>query len=90
MNKNKQINIYKFRAECQIDVIRFLNKHSNTFSKIIIIKDKRSNDCEVEIESSLKYSEIINIMRQIPDSHIMIQTLNSKLKYTGIRNYEII
>ncbi len=84
-----EIYEFKFRAECLSDIILFLNTSRN-FLKFNIDNDEATlPDCEIEITTYLNYSSMLGIMRRIPDSHVMMQTLQPKLDYTGIRNHDI-
>jgi len=67
---------YKFRAECAIDVSRFKDAIEGTDIVIdteINFPDKP--DVLVEINTWLDETAIIRIMKKIPDSHVMIRTL---------------
>jgi hypothetical protein len=84
---------YRFRAECLYDAIIFLNSLFDANKvNILNIKIEKDDynfpDCEVEIKSNLNMEQILSIMRLIRDSHVMIQTLNIKSKYTGVRNFD--
>ena len=42
----------------------------------------------VEIQK-LQLNEIRGLMKQVKDSHVMVQTIAKENKYTGERNYDI-
>ncbi len=80
---------FKFRAECLDDIICFLNTSRN-FLKFNINNDEAIlPDCEIEITTHLDYNAMLDIMRKIPDSHVIMQTLQLKPNYTGIRDFSI-
>ena len=81
---------FKFRSECIYDIIRFVgsNKHKD-YIKFIIEKDSELPDCTVEFTTDLSKETILDVMRKISDSHVMMQTLAVKSEYTGIRDYNI-
>lgn len=70
------MTIYSFRAECLVDVERFLSK-ANELS-IKLTKDNQDEvfpDIEIEFESDTDIEGIRNVLRQVVDGHVMIQTL---------------
>lgn len=74
---------YKLRAECTVDVSRFVEAvHPDTMT---MKKHKLLPDCVVEFTSQLSLSEIINLMSEIPDGHVMIETVATAQFYTGER-----
>ena len=78
-----KMNKYKLRAECSSDIVEFISKsHSNISS----LKMKRWNgfpDVEIVFRTNLESAEIIDILNEIEDSHIMIRSL-IKIKYYNI------
>lgn len=82
---------YKFRAECLQDAISFKDKTIGLTDNFKIINQDVDSisipDVDVEFESELSLDEIIIKMREVFDSHVMIQTLNLIERYTGERNY---
>jgi len=64
-------------------------KRYKRINKITILRDLRYPDVEVEIEVDLSLKELRDIMRQIVDSHVMVQTVAQNDEYTGERNYDL-
>lgn len=79
VNSNK----YKFRAECSIDVERLENVIPSKFN-VNLIK-QGFPDVEVEFDSYLSLSEIIDLMKTIEDGHVMYETVKPIEQYTGQR-----
>ena len=87
------MNTYKLRAECAHDV--------NLLIQLIIRKDTRDDyaftikpmvhmgipfpDCTLEFSSPLTIRVLVNLMKTIPDSHVMIETIALEKDYTGER-----
>lgn len=79
---------YKFRAECRYDVDRFLKLLS--VNKIVISSNENGfPDVEVQIESDISLDQLRNIMRNVANGHVMVQTINHASEYTGERNYHL-
>lgn len=79
---------YKFRAECQEDAQNFQNiskglAQNFDFQKGTVI------DIIVTFDSNLNLSEIIGLLRNIEDGHVMVQTVRPIHEYTGQRNYDL-
>lgn len=76
---------YKLRAECIMDITRIIDVagvHMNNFK---MDKHKDLPDAEFEFDIDLELSEIIAILKNIPDSHVMYETVKPIEEYTGIR-----
>lgn len=74
---------YILRAEALIDIQKFIK----------VVKDKITYD-EINIEnfefsSILTLDELISILKNIDDCHVMSQTIAYDYNFTGIRNYNI-
>jgi hypothetical protein len=78
--------IYRFRAECFRDVAELIESLE---SYTITLQREKEPDVEVELQTSLDMEALRDLMRQIEDSHVMIQTLTLKEQYTGERNYDL-
>ena len=79
------MNKFKFRAECLHDVVELL--------KIMPVQSYQIRtigvlDVEVEFRCEVGRGRVISYMDQIPDSHVMIQTLRNADEYTGTRYVE--
>jgi hypothetical protein len=83
--KTKKMTKYKLRAEGMNDVWAFTNKHYASMGKYILSGYMYTPDVEFEFESSDSIETIKKILRTIPDSHVMRETLQPKSKYTGNR-----
>jgi hypothetical protein len=80
---------YKFRAECQYDVDVFKYGNEHEISNLKIENDKDFPDVYVTFDSDLPLEEIIYLMREVEDGHVMYQTLRPIQEYTGERNYDL-
>jgi 2-keto-3-deoxy-6-phosphogluconate aldolase len=78
------MNKYKFRAECLIDVVKFL-KCAHLLAYRIENIGYGFPDVEVTLFSKSDLTEIKRLMRQVPDGHVMIETLAGARVYTGDR-----
>lgn len=74
---------YKLRAECQNDIDQLFKKIK--VSHVFIESENRFPDVYVEFTSEKSIGDIINIMHQIDNSHVMIETIETIEKYTGER-----
>lgn len=86
-SKKKELFIYKFRSECEHDVNelrKILRYNFYTLTKTI---HPYLPDTIVEIATSLTLKEIQDIIREITDGHVMLQTIALKENYTGERDY---
>ncbi|WP_416670468.1 serine/threonine protein kinase [Egbenema bharatensis] len=82
------LKLYKFRAECQHDVD--LIESALGEDVVSISKSKhRFPDIEVKLVTVLTLDEIRARMREIEDSHVMLQTIAHHLDYTGNREYDL-
>ena len=81
--------IYKLRAECSNDVMKFIEKAHGHMENFKMERDKQFPDVDFEFESKLNLDEIILILRDIDDGHVMVQTVKPIKEYTGERNYEL-
>lgn len=81
--------VYRFRAECQVDVDKLRQILGRSIDKITIVNSSPFPDVELEIEVNLSLEELRDAMRQVVDGHVMVQTVARKEKYTGERNYDL-
>lgn len=81
-------NDYKFRAECSVDIDLFVEK----FKSHIITIDRKSDpdfpDEDVEFSSLKSLDEVRQVMKEIEDGHVMLESLNYADEYTGDRYYD--
>ena len=78
---------YKMRAECSIDLARFLTTIPvESFKcKRIKIKGVDFPDFTAEFTSILTISQIRRELSKIPDGHVMRETVEIASQYTGER-----
>ncbi|CAK7994666.1 Hypothetical protein POVR1_LOCUS190 [uncultured virus] len=93
---------YAFRAECQSDVAKFLTRISIQplrhfeFRTETVYRDtsvewvqKVSSELEVTFETQLGLETLRQLMmKEIPNGHVMLETLNYQKDYTGERYYD--
>jgi hypothetical protein len=85
----EQRNRFRFRAECEHDVNelrRLLGVNQNKFT---IMNTPPFPDVEVELVIALSLEELRDVMRQVDDGHVMVQTVAQSRDYTGERNYQL-
>lgn len=80
---------YKLRAECVMDILRIIEVAGIHMTYLKMVKHKDLPDTEFEFEIDLELSEIITILKNIPDSHVMYQTVKPIGQYTGERDTDI-
>lgn len=78
---------YKFRAECSKDAMQFFIEIGDAAKNFKIQNMGNIPDVEVEFDSELSLSEIIDEMKALDDSHVMAETVQSIEKYTGERDF---
>jgi len=77
---------YKCRAECYFDIEALITLIIPTLLSFNVVRINESiPDVELTFISSLNMRTIKNIIGNIPDSHVMIDTLNFENLYTGNR-----
>ena len=86
-NETKQLIEYKFRAECEHDVELFYNENKDTIYNLKYIESDLpfSIDAIATFESRLDLKQIISLMKKLPDTHVMCETVKPINEYTGIR-----
>ncbi len=82
---NLNFKTYKLRAECIGDVLTFIEKTSTNTQRVLVERYYFFPDVECEFETDLKLEEILLVLKTIPDSQIMIDTLKTLSEYTGER-----
>lgn len=88
----KEIYNYQLRAECYLDVIEFIHlwtkEHSQEIWKIVITPDQYGYpDVDFEFSTFGSMIEVLKVMKKLPDSHVMMDTLAYKENYNGKRRY---
>ena len=82
----KNYNNYKCRAESYCELETFIRLILPTISKFKVVRiNENMPDLEFTFKSNLPIESIKKIMFEIPDSHVMVETLNYKHLYTGLR-----
>ena len=76
---------YKLRAECLHDVLLLIRKMTKNVWGIKIVQWGTSPDVEFEFKSRLTLDEILAILSNQVDSHVMRDTLRPFDEYTGER-----
>jgi len=80
------MNRFKFRAETSYDVCNFIYKVEHDQMEIHI-KFFAIPDVEVTLVTDKTKEEVIELMLEVDDSHVMIETLEPEELYTGERDY---
>lgn len=78
------MNKYKLRAECLADIVKFLAS-ARFLAKYQIKPLKNGIDHELTITTKAPLDKIIMCLRDVRDSHVMLETIKPILEYTGIR-----
>jgi hypothetical protein len=85
---NVEKNIYKLRAEGLNDFLAFLQNGMYFRVKSFTVEIIGVPDVVVSFETDASLSEIKSKLREIPDSHVMLQTIEPINEYTGERTDE--
>ena len=80
---------YKLRAECSNDVVLFIQNTHSQMLNFSMVKYPELPDVDFEFETELALEEIILILKDIEDSHVMYQTVKPIEEYTGDRDYNL-
>ena len=83
------MTIYKFRAESIYDVFLFFlkldhNRVSSSIQNLIYEKWRFGADCDIEFECNYTKDELLDILRTIDNSHVIMQTINPKDLYLSL------
>jgi hypothetical protein len=79
---------YKLRAECSYDIVLFLQKAHGPMLGFKMEGDTElyMPDVEFEFETILTIERILDILKDIDDSHVMYETVQLLEQYTGDRD----
>lgn len=79
--------LYKLRAECRVDVAAMIVAVPFATMEIVPVHIEGMDipDVEVTFTSSFGLDGIINLLRDIPDGHVMVETVNFFGLYNGER-----
>lgn len=79
------------RSECMADYSNFRAKllKADPICAEIRLEQDRYGEIEAVFSANISFVEIRDILRQIPDGHVMLQTVNRADRYTGERNYDV-
>jgi len=80
------MNRFKFRAETSYDVCNFIYRIEHDKMEIHITFSAFP-DVEVILVTDKTKEEVIKLMLEVDDSHVMIETLEPEELYTGQRDY---
>lgn len=84
-------SVYRWRAECPADDHELLKRlPAGELVKYQSLRIAPFPDTTSEAEvKSFTLEDMRNVMRQVPDGHVMVQTVQPKGLYTGERNYNL-
>jgi len=77
--------IVKFRAECAWDIAQLMTETKATWNRITITRLDPYPDVEVVIDSEMSIEDWRECLSVIPDSHVMVDTVQPIELYTGHR-----
>ena len=89
MDNNKTTR-YKLRAECKQDIDVFIGNNNPAVSILNSKSLGDMGDVELEFESTHSKDQLIAILKNQSDGHVMLQTLEQQHLYTGIRDYSLV
>jgi len=80
------MNIFKFKAEVEPDIVRFREQIGiKNLSKITVVLIPLDSYIEVTIETEFPIDTIKKAIQKVEDGHVMLETLTTEDAYTGIR-----
>lgn len=74
------MNVYSLRSECMIDADRLrksMNRACIVSETSIATIQEGYPDQQIEIRTELSLNEVMDLIRAIPDGHVMLQTLEA-------------
>jgi hypothetical protein len=80
---------YKFRAECRHDYDCLLQILPTEPNNEVIEPSDGFPDIEVEFDLNITIDKLRDLMREVEDGHVMVQTVMPIDEYTGDRNYDL-
>jgi hypothetical protein len=80
---------FKFRAECEADLEQLMATAGTSITILQVSQAAGFPDVDVVIETDIRYTDLCDILRAVPDGHVMLQTLWTEREYTGERNYDL-
>jgi hypothetical protein len=92
----RESNVFKFRAECQTDVVEFLRaahavcKESSDHEFVSVVGWDSyfpHADVVVTLRTNLPFERVGGMMMAVPDGHVMVETMRPESEYTGERTY---
>ena len=81
-------NVFKLRAEGLNDFLAFLQEGMYFRVKSFTVETSSGPDVVVSFETDASLSEIKSKLDEVPDSHVMLETVMPINEYTGERNEE--
>lgn len=81
-------NTYKLRAEGLSDFLAFLQQGMYFRVKSFTVETTSGPDVVVSFKTDASLSEIKSKLNEVPDSHVMLETIKPIKEYTGERNEE--
>ncbi len=83
------MSIYRFRAEVRSDADNLYRNIADKVEYVTMTIKPPFPDVEVEIETDMSLNDLRDEMRAVPDGHVMLQTVATKNKYTGERDFSL-
>ena len=91
---------YKLRAECFVDIARFYlaiverNQYCWMLCRGVgtpprIICGDSYGDQEFTFESNATLAQLLEVCAEVPDGHVMAETIAFEAEYTGARTYGV-
>lgn len=84
-----EIKHYKFRAECEHDANKLRKRLGMKCFKIVKTIKYYFPDAVVDLYTTLSLEEIRDVIREIPDGHVMLETVALTEEYTGERTFHL-
>lgn len=78
--RKMNMKTYSLRAECESDATQLMSLITVASSGSVVLIEPGADglpDQEIEIRTELTFDELVALIRAIPDSHVMLQTLEA-------------
>lgn len=77
---------YKFRAECVLDVFRFIEYIGDRYESFTVNSSKLFPDVTASLRCSIPLETLKSILKNyVVDGHVMLETIQPIDQYTGER-----
>jgi hypothetical protein len=87
-----EMNRYRMRAECLIDLTRALlklGKEPGYLNATIVRGSRIVPDCQMTVETELSINDVRALLLEVVDGHVMYESVDEEEHYTGKRYWKV-